>query len=313
MRARNIKPDFFTDEDLVECDITARLLYIGLWGVADRMGRLEDRPRRLKMQVFPGDNVDCTPLLDQLADNGLIVRYEVEGMRYIWIPRFLSHQSPHPNESASKLPRHPDDPYTEYAKGDDKPNPSPQGKKDVPPRREARTPEDESTHSDIMNPDVMNHNTHTPPVCDAGGDDADQLELQSDDNPPQSRYPADFERWWELYPRKLNKGGACTLWKAWKKRVGTDLLDKAVRNYAAEVAGKEQNVIKHATTFLATSSTLVEEYANGAHIAGGVPATSGRYSKQTAIDRQSTLVGVGRGVSEEEARADDADWGISRE
>ena len=57
-RARNIKPSFFTNEDLVELPFEDRLLFIGLWTLADREGRLEDRPKRIKMAVFPADNVD---------------------------------------------------------------------------------------------------------------------------------------------------------------------------------------------------------------------------------------------------------------
>ena len=57
-RARNIKPSFFTNEDLVELSFETRLLFIGLWTLADRAGRLEDRPKRIKMAVFPADSVD---------------------------------------------------------------------------------------------------------------------------------------------------------------------------------------------------------------------------------------------------------------
>ena len=46
-RARNIKPGFFANENLAECDPLARLLFAGLWCLADREGRLEDRPKRI--------------------------------------------------------------------------------------------------------------------------------------------------------------------------------------------------------------------------------------------------------------------------
>ena len=42
-RARNIKPGFFKNEDLAECSPWARLCFAGLWTLADREGRLEDR------------------------------------------------------------------------------------------------------------------------------------------------------------------------------------------------------------------------------------------------------------------------------
>ena len=58
-RARNIKPGFFRNADLAELPIEARLLFIGLWTIADREGRMEDRPKQIKMELFPADSLDC--------------------------------------------------------------------------------------------------------------------------------------------------------------------------------------------------------------------------------------------------------------
>ena len=104
MRARNIKPGFFTNEQLAECCFAARILYEGLWCLADRRGRLEDRTKRFKASVFPYDNVDVTELVEELEAQKLIVRYEVNGVRYIWIPKFLVHQRPHKKETDSTIP-----------------------------------------------------------------------------------------------------------------------------------------------------------------------------------------------------------------
>ena len=103
-RARNIKPSFFTNVELVDCGFETRLLFIGLWTLADREGRIEDKPKRIKMMIFPGDDVNVEACLAQLEANKFIVRYEVEGVRCIWIPNFLKHQNPHPREKASELP-----------------------------------------------------------------------------------------------------------------------------------------------------------------------------------------------------------------
>lgn len=103
-RARNIKPGFFINEDLVELPFETRLLFIGLWTVADRDGRLEDRPRKIKMAVFPSDDVDVSVSLDALESKGLIVRYIVENERFIEIVNFTKHQSPHRDEKASTIP-----------------------------------------------------------------------------------------------------------------------------------------------------------------------------------------------------------------
>jgi hypothetical protein len=76
-RARSIKPDFFIDERVVELPYEYRILFIGLWTLADRAGRLEDKPKRIKMAVFPGDNVDIEAGLVELHRAGLIVRYQI--------------------------------------------------------------------------------------------------------------------------------------------------------------------------------------------------------------------------------------------
>jgi len=103
-RARNIKPGFFKNEDLVELPFEYRLLFAGLWTLADREGRLEDRPKRIKMELFPADNVDIDHGLDELARYGFVERYVADGIRVVAIAKFAEHQSPHNTEKASELP-----------------------------------------------------------------------------------------------------------------------------------------------------------------------------------------------------------------
>ena len=104
MRARNIKPAFFINPDLIELPPLTRLLFVGLWCAADREGRLLDRPKYLKVQIFPGDDLDVDAALDELAHAGFIHRYDVEGKRYIQVRNFLKHQKPHQKEQASQIP-----------------------------------------------------------------------------------------------------------------------------------------------------------------------------------------------------------------
>jgi hypothetical protein len=104
MRARNIKPGFFTNDALLQCHPLARLLFAALWGIADREGRLEDRPKLIKVKALPGDDCDIVDLLDELADVKLIERYSVDGENYIQVVNFLKHQNPHHREPESKLP-----------------------------------------------------------------------------------------------------------------------------------------------------------------------------------------------------------------
>ena len=104
MRSRNIKPGFFKNDTLAELDFAGRLLFIGLWGIADREGRLEDRPKKIKAEVFPYDEVNVDAFLGELARLGFILRYEVDGERYIQIVHFDKHQNPHPREAPSNIP-----------------------------------------------------------------------------------------------------------------------------------------------------------------------------------------------------------------
>lgn len=103
-RARNIKPAFFMNDELAEIDPLGRLLFIGLWTIADREGRLEDRPARIKVETIPYDNCDVDELLNELAKRDFIRRYEVDGVRYIQVTNFSKHQNPHRNERQSEIP-----------------------------------------------------------------------------------------------------------------------------------------------------------------------------------------------------------------
>lgn len=103
-RTRSLRPGFFKNDLLAELPFEARLLFAGLWTLADKKGRLEDRPKKIKMEIFPADDVDTNGLLGQLADKKFITRYQVNGESYLQINKFLDHQHPHPNEPESVIP-----------------------------------------------------------------------------------------------------------------------------------------------------------------------------------------------------------------
>lgn len=103
-RARLLKPGFFSNEDLLDLPFEGRLLFAGLWTLADKAGRLEDRPKRIKIELFPADNVDVDELLEALARKGFLQRYEVAGLRLIQVSNFEKHQHPHHKEPESTLP-----------------------------------------------------------------------------------------------------------------------------------------------------------------------------------------------------------------
>ena len=109
-RSRNIKPAFFKNPELGAQPFEARLTFIGIWTLADREGRLEDRPARIAAELFPYDRsisaADVDAWLTALADSPekFIVRYTVAGIPFIQISNFTKHQSPHVKEQASRIP-----------------------------------------------------------------------------------------------------------------------------------------------------------------------------------------------------------------
>lgn len=102
-RIRTIKPEFWTDEKMVELSPIARLLFVGLWNFADDEGRMVYSPRRIKMQILPADEVDIRGVLGELRQAGRIRIYTVESVEYLDIPHFLTHQKID-KPSRSKLP-----------------------------------------------------------------------------------------------------------------------------------------------------------------------------------------------------------------
>lgn len=100
MRARNIKPDFFKNEELGECSFSERLLFIGLWCLSDREGFFEIRIKKMKAELFPYDNsVPINKMLSNLITRRLIESNGGHG----YIPKFKKHQNPHPKEAKSNI------------------------------------------------------------------------------------------------------------------------------------------------------------------------------------------------------------------
>ncbi len=97
-RARNIKPGFFQNEELAELEPIDRLAFIALWTVCDYKGCLEYRPKRLKIQLLPYDDIDIEKTVESLEKAGFVQVYKIENESFIKIINFEKHQNPHKNE-----------------------------------------------------------------------------------------------------------------------------------------------------------------------------------------------------------------------
>jgi hypothetical protein len=107
-RIRTIKPSFFRHADLYEAEkqfgLPLRLAFAGLWTAADREGRFKWRPRELKLDCLPHDEVDFSRVLDALTTRGFIVKYEIDGKGYGCIPSWSEHQVINNRETPSDIP-----------------------------------------------------------------------------------------------------------------------------------------------------------------------------------------------------------------
>jgi len=220
-RARNIKPALFKNEVLGVADPLFTLCFEGLWLLADREGRLEDRPLRIKAEIFPyRDGLNIENILDWLASSGFIVRYQYGENRYIQVVNFAKHQNPHKNEVASEIPV--------FSMG-------------------------------CISSDKIGTDTEEIGCAPADSLSLDSLFTDSlTTDPSKDQKPlvtgvTDFDSFWKLYPRKVSKSDALKSWnkinpdKQLMGMINAGLTKYLVSEAWACEAGK---YIKHPATWL---------------------------------------------------------------
>lgn len=273
-RSRNIKPSFFKNEDLADLPPFDRLLFIGLWCLADREGRLEDRPRRIKIELFPGDTYDVEIGLGNLQGKGFIERYEVAGFSVISLPNFTRHQSPHSTEKDSELPD--GNGYltvNERLRGKAIPGkqrlvPAESGARSdanngevtvKAPEQPAPSTVDAPTHNalipDSLIPDYLNPEEEQKPLGASAEAPASDQGGQQVGKP--AKYSADFESFWREYPKRDRSAPKPDAWKAWgarlKEGIAPQDLIRAAANYRADQFAKGKvgtEFVKLPATFL---------------------------------------------------------------
>jgi len=136
-RARNIKPGFMTNDELGELSPFARLAFIGLWCHADFNGNLKYKPKRLKVEILPYDNVDFSDVVAELEGAGFVKTYSVDGTNYLNVVNFRKHQRPHKNE---------------VLRGTDIPEPVTDGEQNGTDHDEKRTVTEQGRYENRSNP-----------------------------------------------------------------------------------------------------------------------------------------------------------------
>lgn len=226
MRSRNIKPAFFKNEDLAELSPHARLLFIGLWCLADVQGRLQDRPNRIRAEIFGYEpDIKIDQLLNELAQSHgrFINRYQINEERFIEITGFTKHQSPCKKEkdAGSRIPS----PVLDRGKSSDP----------VP------TQIDPSSDPVQLITDVLI--TDIPLTGAEANASVPAIKKQESEH---------FEQFWKIYPRKVNRQGCLTFWMKNNLDQEAETIIASVQRHSVCEQWKAQNgqFIPHPLTFL---------------------------------------------------------------
>jgi len=97
-RIRTIKPMFWVNEDIVALPFEYRLLFIGLWNFADDEGFMKYKPAQIKLQIFPGDDVNITAGIKALSNRGkgpievIDIPVDGENVKVLRIKNWKDHQ-----------------------------------------------------------------------------------------------------------------------------------------------------------------------------------------------------------------------------
>ncbi len=108
MKIRSVRPEFFTDAKMARLSHSARLLYIGLWCLADDDGRGRLLPKHIEGELFPYEKIDFLGLWHELESTRRVRTYQIDGEQFFVIPKFTEYQKPN-RKYDSKLPEPPGD------------------------------------------------------------------------------------------------------------------------------------------------------------------------------------------------------------
>lgn len=231
MRIRSIKPQFWRSPDVMELNLFQRLLFIGLWNLADDEGRGVYDPASIAADLFltefslnpHGVITDVSNAFVEYSKQSMIAVYEVEKRRYFQILQWKKHQRVN-RATTSQIP--------------------------------PLTSENEETK--LISEDSLNtHRGLTLGIRNKEqgirNKEKDMSEPSSDVSTPKPRaYPEEFEQWWRVYPRHKNASKRKSLdsWRKALKVIEADRLLELTRTYAENPGVDEVRLIPHPTTWL---------------------------------------------------------------
>lgn len=273
-RIRTIKPEFWSDEQVMSCSIHARLLFIGLWNFCDDSGVHPLKPVSLKALIFPGDSIDSTSirrLLLELSENDLIALYDVDGKQYLQVLGWAHQRIDKPTR---KYPTH---------------------ENGIPIKTDTYQLKFEESSKNTRGVVVEDSDTERK------GIDQDQKHLVKFDQ------KSAFDIFWKLYPRKVSKAPAEK--KFMTKCKDAETFSKIIRSVGEHIEGAlslaEMNFIPHAATWL-NQERWNDEVSHVRPNTTGANATGNRNGRPSLVEQVRQ-----RGRELEAERSGQAGYGLA--
>lgn len=224
-RIRTIKPEFWRSPDIMQLDHFQRLLYIGLWNLADDEGRGEYNAAAIAADLFLSEySLNPHGVLTQVetafteySNSGMVRLYRVKNRQYFEIINWLDHQRIN-RPSASKFP--------------------------------AYDQREQEIHAPLTEDSLNTHGALTVGKEQGTGnreqgvkDLSDSDESNDTPKPKRIQYTPEFEDWWRRFPKRTgSKKNAFTQFKSALNRIPLEELNAATDRLAAFVRAGHKEV-----------------------------------------------------------------------
>ncbi|OEH86228.1 hypothetical protein BHU72_11880 [Desulfuribacillus stibiiarsenatis] len=265
MPNRILKESICTSDTIEELTLEEEIFFYRLIVTCDDYGRMDARPSILRARCFPlridrVKDYDVEFWLHKFHSVGLITLYQVEDRPYLQMKTWNDHQQIRAHKS--KYPA-PDINGNQMISGDIKCYRNPIQSES---KSESESESKNNMCADAHASDSQPEGAQSKIVAGKGKDKAPAGKSGEE-------YTQEFEEFWSLYPRRIEKKAA---YKAWNARLNEkehyDNMISAARNYALHCQDHctEDRFIKHAKTFLGPSKPY-QEFVNGAPLIASNP------------------------------------------
>tara|TARA_Y100000593_G_scaffold95130_1_gene200436 strand:- start:11703 stop:12776 length:1074 start_codon:yes stop_codon:yes gene_type:complete len=237
-RKRMIKPEFWTDEKIIELPLPARLLFIGLLNFSDDEGKFKYSPKAIKGQIFPTDSKptakDIKEYIYLMVQIKIVeLGYDQNGNIILKFKNWHEHQKiNHPTPSTivfTKLSGE-DSVRATLGLSEDSVNTKLGLSEDS-----VRTPSQYNIVKYSIDKDNIGSNSENLNISDSDSKVEPEVVKNTAPNDsikqpkePVTDHPDEFDVFYEQYPRKQGKVKALNAFKKLKKGDRTDLMAKIV-------------------------------------------------------------------------------------